>query len=198
MIVWMEYKCNLAGRTYKFVECEECKQKYVYGMVRKATGQGDSLYFLDNAGAQNRARNSAQAQLEKALANDCDPVPCPKCGSYQDDMVEKLCREYRMWMWWLGIFAIFAGVLCGALGYAFHGTDSRALGMGLLATGFVGIAAGIGSMVLRRHMADAFEPNRTPLQQRLAIAEDRAEKVKSFKAWCKAMGAQADDKIVEG
>jgi hypothetical protein len=29
VIVWMEYTCNLSGGTYKFVECEECKQKYV-------------------------------------------------------------------------------------------------------------------------------------------------------------------------
>jgi hypothetical protein len=167
-------------------------------MFRKARGQGDSLFLLDNAGAQGRAKRSAKAELKKALASECDPVPCPKCGSYQHDMVEKLCREYRMWMWWAGIFAIFGAVLCGALGYTLFETDRRAVGLCLFAAGFGGMMGGIASIVLRRHMAYSFEPNQTPLKQRLAIAEERAQKVKDFADWYKANKAKEEEMFEEG
>jgi hypothetical protein len=197
VIVWMEYTCEVSGGTYKFVECEACQQKYVYRMVRKAKGQGDSLYFLDNAGAQDRAQSKANADLQKALANDCDPVPCPKCGSYQDDMVAKLCREYRMWMFWAGIFSIFAGVLCGALGYTFYETDSRAAGLILYAAAFLGVVGGIIAIVWRRQMSDAFEPNNTPLKDRLSIASTKAEKVKNFAKWARDKGVNLDEEVAQ-
>lgn len=195
MLVWNEYNCKVRGETFKFVECEECKQKYVYTMVREAQGQGNSLYFLDNAGAENRAQNQAQAELTKALETDCDPVPCPKCGSYQQNMMEKLCREYRLWMFWVGVFMIFAGVLIGALGYILVESESRGTGLGLALASLLAIVGGSGIIAWRRQMGSDFEPNETPLETRLAVAEKRAVKVKNFKKWLEEQGVDLDQPV---
>ncbi len=196
MIVWNEYNCQVSGGTYKFVECEDCKQKYVYRMMREAAGQGNSLYFLDNAGAERRAKNQAEAILKKTLAAECDAVPCPKCGAYQQDMMAKLCREYRLWMFWTGVFAIFAGVLSGSLGFILFEADSRGWGLGLGVVTLLGFAGGIGLIVWRRKLADAFEPNDTPLEDRLAIAAVRSTKVNNFEKWLKEQEIDADQPIM--
>ncbi|MGL4514858.1 MAG: TerB family tellurite resistance protein [Lacipirellulaceae bacterium] len=50
------------------------------------------MLFLDNEGAQERARVGAEAKLQKELAAAVDWVPCPDCGWYQSDMCEKSKR----------------------------------------------------------------------------------------------------------
>lgn len=195
IIAWNEYTCKVSGGTYKFVECEDCKQKYVYQMNREAKGQGTSLYFLDNAGAQNRASKQAQAALKKALETDCDPVPCPKCGAFQQNMMEKICREYRMWMFWLGVFTIFGSVLLGALGYTFFATEPRMLGLVMLFGAFLGVVGGAAVIAWRKQMGRDFEPNDTPLEQRLALAEARAVKVKNFEKWLTEQGVEVNQPV---
>ena len=188
MLVWNEYSCNVSGGTYKFVECEECQQKYVYRMERHADGQGNSLYFLDNAGAQRRAENQAQAVLQHLLKTECDAVPCPKCGWYQEDMVKKLCREHRLWMYWLGIFAMFAGVLCGSLGYPMYEAEYRLTAIILFLLALVGIGGGVGAILGRRSLASGFEPNAAPVEDRLQNAAEKAQTLKAFKKWLKEQG----------
>jgi hypothetical protein len=191
VIVWNEYTCKVSGGTFKFVECEECKQKYVYQMVREASGQGNSLYFLDNAGAQRRANSQAQAILNKTLQEDCDPVPCPKCACYQQNMMEKLCREYRLWMYWTGVSMIFVSVLCGAFAFMHSALEGGMLAAALAVVAFLGFVGGIGVIVWRRQLAAEFEPNETPLAERQSIAEERAVKVKNFENWLKEHGLDA-------
>jgi hypothetical protein len=163
-------------------------------MVRQAQGLGNSVYFLDNAGAQRRAQSMAQSQLQRALDKECDAVPCPKCGTYQQNMMEKMCREHRIWMYWTGIGTIFVGVLLATLGYLlFELSDSRWLGLAVGGTAIIGIIVGVWFMIWRRQLADAFEPNDLPLEFRLAEGEKRATKVKNFKKWLEEQGIELQE-----
>jgi len=84
--------------------------------------------------------------LQKQLDADCDPVPCPKCGWYQEDMIKKIRRDHRVWIYWVGVGAIFAMVICGAFAYMMLESDqprwvgwSFVVGVGLsLLTAFTG------------------------------------------------------------
>ena len=38
-VLWNQYTCTVSGGCCKFVECEQCQQKYVYRMVRRVQGE---------------------------------------------------------------------------------------------------------------------------------------------------------------
>jgi hypothetical protein len=145
---------------------------------------------LDNAGAQRRAQGQAQAVLEHKLKKECDAVPCPKCGWYQDQMVAKMRDEYYLWIWYTGLVVAFAGAVVGTLGsaYAVFDQTMRSLGIGLAVPGIVLIAIGIGAIVWRMQLAAQFEPNKAPLKERMEIASEKAQKVKDFEKWLKENG----------
>ena len=58
---------RVRGSIMKPATCEECGTEYVYRVDREGKGQGSSIYFLDNDGAQVRAYEAAQRSLRKAL-----------------------------------------------------------------------------------------------------------------------------------
>lgn len=59
-------------------------------LERAASGRGYSHYYLNNAGAAEKARQRARANLDLALSEGVDPVHCPACGIYQPEMVQVL------------------------------------------------------------------------------------------------------------
>lgn len=81
------------GAVWKFVSCTRCQQRYAYLMELEATGEDHDLAFLDGKGAAERARARAERNLLQKSRNVVLPVPCPNCGSYQDDMAKKLREE---------------------------------------------------------------------------------------------------------
>jgi hypothetical protein len=124
----------------KVVQCEQCACKYGYQAVRRAVGSGSSLYFLDNDGANSRAKNSARKQLAKKLARAVDPVGCPKCGWFQPEMVREIRRRTArglIWFAWIslivfgvpavGILLIHRGGVSSALGAWFSSLASLAI-----------------------------------------------------------------------
>jgi len=96
---WRDYKATLSGSTAKRVRCVGCSHVFEYVLQRTAAGGGHSPFHLNNAGAAERARKRARANLDRALGEGIDPVPCPACGIYQPDMVpilrRKLGRNYE-------------------------------------------------------------------------------------------------------
>src|SRR4051812_28783971 len=76
LVVWNQYKCTVSGSIWKIVDCEQCQQVYVYPMTREVTGEGTSLYFLNNQGAKETAESEARSGLACVLEEDCDAVPC--------------------------------------------------------------------------------------------------------------------------
>jgi hypothetical protein len=81
------------GAVWKFVSCMRCQQRYAYLLDLQATGEDHDLLFLDAKGSAERARAQAEQNLLKKSSNVVLPVPCPNCGTYQDDMARKLKEE---------------------------------------------------------------------------------------------------------
>jgi hypothetical protein len=78
------------GAVWKLVSCTHCKQSYAYLVDVEATGESHDPLFLDGKGAAARARAQAELNLVRKCHKVVVPVPCPSCGSYQDDMARML------------------------------------------------------------------------------------------------------------
>jgi hypothetical protein len=78
------------GVVWKFVSCSHCQERFAYLLESEATGEDHDLAFLDGKGSAERARAQAERNLAQKSRNVVLPVPCPRCGSYQDDMSRQL------------------------------------------------------------------------------------------------------------
>jgi hypothetical protein len=98
MFYGVDWTVTRSGSVLKFVRCEQCNHEYAYWMHRKIQHSSFSVLGLDNRGAANRADREAQTRLQRSLSNYCDPVPCPECGHYQSEMIDRVRRTRAMWL----------------------------------------------------------------------------------------------------
>jgi hypothetical protein len=152
------YSVTLRQTIVRQVRCEKCNASYNYPVVRTAVGTGRSAYMLDNAGAQSRAKASAQSKLQAAISNGVEVVPCPSCGWLQQNMVRLLRDRQYVWTFPAGLAtAIVAGFV--ALVVALLAWNGSALlfipsaVLLLIATG------GVGLIFLGRAWREKFDPN---------------------------------------
>lgn len=83
-----------AQRTvWKVVTCSHCSQRYAFPLELETTGNDVTPLFLDSEGAARRAQAKAEDNLSKMARNVVFPLPCPTCGCYQPDMVDRLRSE---------------------------------------------------------------------------------------------------------
>lgn len=81
------------GAVWKFVSCAHCEQRYAYLLELEATGEDHDPLFLDGEGSAERARAKAEQNLVQKSRNVVLPIPCPNCGTYQDDMLRQMKEE---------------------------------------------------------------------------------------------------------
>lgn len=81
------------GEVWKCVSCSNCHQGYAYLLELEATGEDHDLLFLDGEASAERARVQAEQNLSEKSRNVVLPIPCPNCGFYQEDMLQKLKSE---------------------------------------------------------------------------------------------------------
>jgi hypothetical protein len=81
------------GADLKFVSCAFCQERYAYLLQLEATGEYHDPLFFDGKGSAERAQAKAEQNLLQKCRNVVLPVPCPRCGSYQDDMARQLKEE---------------------------------------------------------------------------------------------------------
>ena len=93
-----------SGTVTKRVDCEGCGRSYVYDLSRTVTGTS-SKRAANQTEADAQAFEDAKAKLQTALANGCDPVGCPCCGTFTKEM-----KIYR----WKRFGAAFACLSVGA------------------------------------------------------------------------------------
>jgi hypothetical protein len=113
----MDYYATVSGSILKRVQCEQCEHEYGYLMTRKGRGLARSWMFLDKQGASESANRKAEKQLFRRLEQSCDPVPCPRCGWYQEEMVRRLRRNHFRWLFFIGLALAGAAFLGGLIMY---------------------------------------------------------------------------------
>src|SRR6516165_9315574 len=87
---------SVQGSVWKFVSCERCKEPYAYLLELEATGE--------NLG-------KAQENLSHKKQRCVVPVPCPRCGCYQEEMSRLLKEEASINPFQIG------GALIAVLGF---------------------------------------------------------------------------------
>jgi hypothetical protein len=98
VLIKTDYTAWRIGAISKMVCCEKCGTDFGYTMYREASGQGTSLYYIDETGAADRANRRAESNLQRALADEVEPVACPTCGCFQRNMVWEARRRYLKYM----------------------------------------------------------------------------------------------------
>lgn len=102
---------TVQGTAVKLVSCAHCQKNYGYFVDLEATGVCHDLLLLDVEAASRQAKARAEETLAKLSQNIVLPVPCPHCGSYQDDMVRLLRSEGTSRV------PLMAGLTVGALSF---------------------------------------------------------------------------------
>lgn len=158
----MEYTATVEGRVFKFVRCEKCNSEFAYEMKREGSGSGTAILFVKNQGARERASAKAQAELSSRLQNECDPVPCPECGCYQEHMIPVIRRNFQFWMTVSGLFLLLGGFILFLwfVGAGLSGDPSNNAWAGLygkIAAALGG--AGVAFLLLRYLWARTLKPN---------------------------------------
>lgn len=179
MIPRLEYQATARGSALKQVNCEECESEYFYIVQRAATGRGTSPLMLFNQGAAAHAEAQAAAELNASLDRAVDLVPCPKCGRFQSNMVQKAQRRRHRWMFIVGLtLTITVGTVGGLLAFANHKNAEKGwnfapsplfeICVGL--TFALGVAILIGRPIISRR----FDPNTQDVEERRLLGQSRA------------------------
>ncbi len=179
-MVWIpdihEHSATCTHRALKLVRCEHCQTEFYYLMVRSASGASYTFHGIDGEVAQAGAQGAAEEEVMRQLREDCDPVPCPKCGKYQKGMLAVLRKavgsELIHWGWRLTGVPMPITIL-GAL--IMQGENYFGIGVVFLSLGLVTCVIGLTLVLSGRQRRAAFDPYATPLDERLRLAGERAE-----------------------
>jgi hypothetical protein len=195
-----EYTCTMAGAVVKLVYCDSCGAGYAYRMNRSVQEVEGSSFFLHNAEAEAGAASKAEAQLRGTLERSVDPVPCPACGWYQQNMLRSARREHRLGMLYTGL-----GLTIGVIAVALIGVVINALAgppgypviswhifWGVLIA--MGIP-GIGLMAAKLVLAACYDPNTEDVETRKQIGQARVIPREEFE---EMILAQRKDKPEKG
>lgn len=165
------YQTTLRGRTSKFVQCEKCGFEYVYLLESTVTGAGTSSFFLDNDGARDRSAEHAAIALRQNLAEGCEVVPCPACGTVQQHMFSRARQRHLWWMWRAGLIALAAGGILALPATVYTLIDLAGTGItALTVIAICGVAVawgvGMGLLILRVRLCQRYDPNDAPEEDR--------------------------------
>ena len=174
----MNYTSTVRARIPKLVACEQCSFEYVYIMERTGQGTGTSMLFLDNSGAQDRAAASAHNEVMMKLERSCDPVPCPACGWYQQQMVIRARYLRYRWMTTTAIvlFIVSGFFLLFALGFTMVKGDEADVVTLVCVWGVLGLVAGLVVLcpILKRRWTQQYDPNQEEVETRKQLGQERA------------------------
>jgi hypothetical protein len=177
--VGMKYSATARGEVPKLVKCEGCGLEYVYLLRARGEGNASSMLFLDNQGAQLRARERAEKQLAAALETGVGVVPCPGCGRIQENMVPLAQKGRHPWMLLLAIFAFLgAALMLVPAACIFSTAPSRTPeewrgAVWLLADLGLALVGGI-LLLVRARLSRRYDPNSEPLEERKRWGQEAA------------------------
>jgi hypothetical protein len=174
-----EYSCIMTGAVLKVVHCACCGVVYIYQLKRLVRGEGYSFLSLDNEGATARAASKAEAELHDTLERSVDPVPCPACGWYQQNMLLKARKEHRSGMLYTGLYVTIGLIPVAIIGAMINGGIERNGDAVIPWPVFLGglsfwLMLGVGLMVTKFILAATYDPNRQDVETRKQIGRARA------------------------
>jgi hypothetical protein len=182
--VYTIHSATVHGEILRRVRCENCSHEYAYHMVRSVTA--DSFDFsmtalragLRNPGRADRAvQQTAEETLLEQLEKECDPVPCPACGWYQDGMIAYLKKHHHRWLAVVGKWLLFGVVPWAAIIIllSFEIGLERVANIPVWYWTVPAFLVGIGAALiwLQRRMAETLQPNAT-LQENVVVGKARA------------------------
>jgi hypothetical protein len=166
------------GSAVKAVVCENCNYYYAYRLSREAVGDSTGFLVPDYETAQQRASDKLRELLERG----CDPVPCPECGWYQQNMVTRARQlKYRPLLI-IGVVLIiivmvlsFPVIIC-TFNEGPKGPTLRS-GIGyfvLLLIWEVALATSAGCLAARFLLPCFFNPNKADVESRIQLGRSRA------------------------
>ena len=106
--IGVRYRALAEGSVARFVTCEQCGQGYGYWLDRTTMGTASSYFLIGRDGASQRAWDRAKDTLRRRLQTECDAVPCPHCGWYQEHMIAQARHEKYGWLVRAGWIAAIA------------------------------------------------------------------------------------------
>src|ERR1051326_5823491 len=101
------HSATASGSALKLVACERCQSECVYRLGRTSFARVQGEVFVDSEEDAELAASHAEELLEETLEGAIDPVPCPVCGWYQEDMVVEARKRHRYWMAFMGGCLLF-------------------------------------------------------------------------------------------
>jgi hypothetical protein len=164
-----DYTATRSGVVVKFVQCVECDCGYAYEMERTIQASAFSPLGLSGKASARAATEDAVRRLDRALRESCDPVPCPRCGWYQSNMVKRV-RQIRLRWVKSTAFALFPLSILSAL-FALDFAAKQywpLVGLGTLAS-LIGLACLL--LIARYLLNRRYDPNTQPESKRIAIGE---------------------------
>jgi hypothetical protein len=182
----MDYWATATGRAPKVVLCEQCGMEYVYVLEATGKGQGTSMLFLDNEGAEARSQAAAEAQMLYTLEHDCAVVPCPGCAHVQQHMIPKARATRCLWMkkvaFWGALLApMFCFFACGAGAAGQKGDEgAEMMAVPLWVAAALAGASAIVLWPVRFLLCRRYDPNAEPLEARRQKAWEGAMPKEEF------------------
>src|SRR4051812_31928236 len=90
MYVGRRHSAKVTLREVLDFTCAKCTHKTQALVTASGTGQGNSPFFLDDSGAQERAMSSADEDAREKLAETLRLATCPKCHARNEAAVRTL------------------------------------------------------------------------------------------------------------
>jgi hypothetical protein len=106
-----QFTSKVVGRTIRDAICEKCGANYVYALSCEAEATAETSLAEPAEKAEQQATEDATSQLSAKLAHDVAPVPCPRCGWLQADMVKRLRDDLGSVADAVAAIAIFFGIV---------------------------------------------------------------------------------------
>jgi hypothetical protein len=161
------------GTALKEVRCEECGLEYVYLLKRSVA--------IPVGGSNSEADARAGARLAALLREGVDLAPCPSCGRYQAEMVEREKNRvsYQLNQAALGlsygwIVVVFL-VLMSLVGVLQGHENAVIVTVGAAGLASFGCLLGcLALLAVARRRSERCDPNGLPREERIRIGQSLA------------------------
>jgi hypothetical protein len=187
LITRHEDRGRLSRTIHVGVRCEQCRHKYGYALTRSVRVKVSRVIWESRERARRAAEHQAESHLDEKLDRQSDPVPCPHCGWLQSQMLDAARRERFPRRPRNAVFAlILAGIALFAsfiVMMAQEERPNRDLGgvlTGLMLTVALLGGGGIASLVIHDRRVKNYDPNSTPVEDRIERGRERTLSWKEF------------------